>query len=87
MSALNELIVDENNIAFHPMMGNSYQLNEISKDKRQYMSDDFNKLKSILLKSEIDKIDNITKELSSLKNQQQRDILVENLSQTNHSLA
>lgn len=44
------------------------------------MSDDFNKLKSILLKSEIDKIDNITKELSSLKNQQRRDILVENLS-------
>jgi len=32
MSALNDLIVDENNIAFHPMMGNSYQLNEISND-------------------------------------------------------
>jgi hypothetical protein len=32
MSALNDLIVDENSMAFHPMMGNSYQLNEISKD-------------------------------------------------------
>jgi len=32
MSALNDLIVDENNIAFHPMMGNSYQMNGIAKD-------------------------------------------------------
>jgi hypothetical protein len=32
MSAVNDLIIDENNIAFHPMMGNSYQLNDISKE-------------------------------------------------------
>jgi len=30
MSTLNELILDENNIAFHPMIGNSYQLNTIA---------------------------------------------------------
>lgn len=32
MQQLKQLILDENNIAFNPMMGNSYQLNEISKD-------------------------------------------------------
>jgi hypothetical protein len=32
MNALNQLVLDENNIAFNPMMGNSYQLNEISKE-------------------------------------------------------
>jgi hypothetical protein len=26
---LNQLILDENNIAFHPMMGDSYQLNDL----------------------------------------------------------
>ena len=29
MQTLDQLILDENNIAFHPMMGNSYQLNGI----------------------------------------------------------
>ena len=32
MQQLNQLILDENNIAFNPMMGNSYQLNDISRD-------------------------------------------------------
>ncbi|MDQ7044090.1 MAG: PqqD family protein [Sulfurimonas sp.] len=32
MQAINQLVLDENNIAFHPMMGNSYQLNDISKE-------------------------------------------------------
>ena len=32
MQQLNQLVLDENNIAFNPMMGNSYQLNEISRD-------------------------------------------------------
>lgn len=32
MSTVNSLVLDENNIAFHPMMGNSYQLNDVSKD-------------------------------------------------------
>jgi len=32
MSMLNDLVIDENNMAFHPMMGNSYQLNDTSKD-------------------------------------------------------
>lgn len=32
MNILNQLVLDENNIAFNPMMGNSYQLNDISKE-------------------------------------------------------
>ena len=32
MQTIDQLILDENNIAFHPMMGNSYQLNNISKE-------------------------------------------------------
>jgi hypothetical protein len=31
MQTVDQLVLDENNIAFHPMMGNSYQLNEIGK--------------------------------------------------------
>jgi hypothetical protein len=30
MQTINQLVIDENNIVFHPMMGNSYQLNDIS---------------------------------------------------------
>jgi hypothetical protein len=29
MQVLNQLLIDENNIAFHPSLGNSYQLNPI----------------------------------------------------------
>jgi hypothetical protein len=29
MQTLNQLIVDKNNVAFHPMMGNSYELNDL----------------------------------------------------------
>jgi prephenate dehydrogenase len=32
MKIIDQLILDENNIAFHPMMGNSYQLNDIAKE-------------------------------------------------------
>jgi len=32
MQTINQLVLDENNMAFHPMMGNSYQLNEIGKE-------------------------------------------------------
>ena len=28
MQVISQLVLDENNIAFHPAMGNSYQLNE-----------------------------------------------------------
>ena len=28
MQIINQLVIDENNIAFHPAMGNSYQLNQ-----------------------------------------------------------
>ena len=32
MQVVDQLILDENNMAFHPVMGNSYQLNPISKE-------------------------------------------------------
>jgi len=32
MKIIDQLVLDENNIAFYPMMGNSYQLNEIAKE-------------------------------------------------------
>ena len=32
MKVIEELVLDENNVAFHPMMGNSYQLNQIAKE-------------------------------------------------------
>jgi len=32
MQTVDQLVLDENNIAFHPMMGNSYQLNDISRE-------------------------------------------------------
>ena len=32
MQTINQLVLDENNMAFHPMMGNSYQLNEIGRE-------------------------------------------------------
>ncbi|SFV60242.1 hypothetical protein MNB_SV-9-806 [hydrothermal vent metagenome] len=45
------------------------------------MKDDFSQLRKLLLKSEIDKIDNITKEINELKTQQQKDIVIDNLSE------
>ena len=32
MQVVSQLVLDENNIAFHPTMGNSYQLNPIGKE-------------------------------------------------------
>ena len=32
MQVVSQLVLDENNMAFHPMMGNSYQLNSIGKE-------------------------------------------------------
>ena len=32
MNPIDQLVLDENNIAFHPMMGNSYQLNTIANE-------------------------------------------------------
>ena len=32
MQAIEQLVLDENNIAFHPMIGNSYQLNTIARE-------------------------------------------------------
>jgi len=32
MRTIDQLVLDENNMAFHPMMGNSYQLNEIGRE-------------------------------------------------------
>ncbi len=41
---------------------------------------DFTKLKTLLLQEEIDKIDDITSSISSLQNQQKKDVLVDRLS-------
>ena len=32
MKTIDELVLDENNILFYPMMGNSYQLNSVGND-------------------------------------------------------
>lgn len=32
MRVIDEIVLDDNNIAFHPMMGNSYKLNPIAKE-------------------------------------------------------
>lgn len=32
MQTIDQLVLDENNIAFHPMMGNSYQLSAMAKE-------------------------------------------------------
>ncbi len=32
MQTIDQLVLDENNMAFHPMMGNSYQLNAIARE-------------------------------------------------------
>ncbi len=32
MKQIDGLVLDENNVAFHPMMGNSYQLNFLAKE-------------------------------------------------------
>ena len=32
MTSISQLVLDENNMAFHPMMGNSYQLNDLGKE-------------------------------------------------------
>lgn len=44
------------------------------------MQSDYTKLKSLLLQEEIDKIDTLTRDISSLQNHQERDVLVERLS-------
>jgi len=32
MNTIDQLVLDENNILFYPMMGNSYQLNNVGND-------------------------------------------------------
>ena len=32
MNTIDQLVLDENNILFYPMMGNSYQLNSVGND-------------------------------------------------------
>jgi len=43
MQAITQLVLDENNMAFHPMMGNSYKLNEISKEIILYIRENKSK--------------------------------------------
>jgi len=58
MNTVDQLILDENNMAFHPMMGNSYQLNEIGKEiitllKHNKSKDEI--IKELLLKYDVSK--------------------------------
>lgn len=39
MRGVDQLVIDENNIAFHPMMGNSYRLNETAKEILQMLKE------------------------------------------------
>jgi len=43
MQVLNELMIDENNIAFHPSIGNSYQLNDVSREILELLKKGFSK--------------------------------------------
>ena len=43
MQQIKELLLDENNIAFHPMIGNSYQLNNIGMKILQLLKEDNSK--------------------------------------------
>ncbi len=52
MQAITQLVLDENNIAFHPMMGNSYQLNGISKEIIQLLRDSKSKHEIVELLSQ-----------------------------------
>ncbi|MDQ7068364.1 MAG: PqqD family protein [Sulfurimonas sp.] len=52
MQAINQLVLDENNIAFHPMMGNSYQLNDISKEIITLLRDGKSKQEVVTMLSE-----------------------------------
>ena len=55
MKIVDQLILDENNIAFYPMMGNSYQLNDISKDIITMMK--LQKSKDEIIKELLEKYD------------------------------
>ena len=37
MQVINQLIFDENDMVFHPMMGNSYKLNPIAKEIMMFL--------------------------------------------------
>lgn len=39
MQQINELLLDENKMAFHPMMGNSYQLNDVGIEILKYLKE------------------------------------------------
>ncbi|MDF1878924.1 PqqD family protein [Sulfurimonas sp. SAG-AH-194-C20] len=55
MQVISQLVLDENNIAFHPMMGNSYQLNNISKEIILLLRDNKSKYEVVeLLKERYD---------------------------------
>ena len=43
MQFTNELIIDNNNVAFNPMMGNSYKLNETAKEILDLLKEGKNK--------------------------------------------
>jgi len=58
MQSINQLVLDENNIAFHPMIGNSYQLNPIASEIIKLIKLDKTKekiLEELVLKYDVDK--------------------------------
>ena len=58
MQTIDQLVLDENNIAFHPMMGNSYQLNTISREIISLLKQHKNKndiIEELALKYEVSK--------------------------------
>jgi len=64
MQTLDQLVLDENNIAFHPMMGNSYQLNDIARE-------------IIILFKQYKTKDEIIKELSSKYDVTQNELFID----------
>jgi len=73
MNTIDELVLDESNILFHPMMGNSYQLNGVSSDIVNLLKEHKSKdeiLEELSLKYDVSKNDlyiDVSDFLSKLK--------------------
>lgn len=52
MEVINQLVIDDNNIAFHPMMGNSYQMNSVAREILDLLKRDISKEEIIQILSE-----------------------------------
>lgn len=52
MEVISQLVMDDNNIAFHPMMGNSYQLNSVAREILDLLKRDISKEEIMQILSE-----------------------------------